>query len=305
MIHAVALSKMTFAASYHEYTARDAALYAICAGMAVTDPERADELRYVIVSPDQPTLPTMVAAVAWDDQWVHQIGVDVLGVLHTAQTIRMHQPMPASARLLSRRRIGRVEDRGAERGAVISLISEIFDADTDTPLADTELFILARRDGGFSQSAVSPAQRPDDDPGRPPDLVDVTTTSRSLALQYRLLGDDNPLHAIPAAAARSGFARPILHGLCTLAIACKHVTSGALGGDARSIRSIEARFSGEVYPGDTLQTSVWKDGGELLFSTVALERGRSVLKGGRILTDEVWRCPHRAGADVPISGTDK
>src|SRR5262249_17374239 len=153
----------------------------------------------------------------WDDQWVHQIGVDVAGVLHTAQTIRMHRPIPASARLMSRRRIGRVEDRGAERGAVISLVSEIQDAETGALLADTELIILARNDGGFSPSAVRSGPRLDEESGRPPDIVDIPPTSRSLALQYRLLGDDNPLHAIPTAAARSGFRHPILHGLCTLA----------------------------------------------------------------------------------------
>jgi len=217
----------------------------------------------------------------------------------------MHRPIPVSARLISRRRIGRVEDRGAERGAVISLVSEIFDVETGALLADTELVILARNDGGFSPSAVRPGQRLDEEPGRPPDVVDITPTSRSLALQYRLLGDDNPLHAIPTAALKSGFKHPILHGLCMLAIACKHVTCSALGGDTRSIRSIEARFSGEVYPGETLQTSIWKDGENLLFTTVALERGRTVLKGGRVRTDGVHSLPDRSRADVATSGTDK
>jgi len=305
MIDHAALSIMTFPVRHHEYTARDAALYAICAGMAATDPKREDELRYVIVGSNQLTLPTMVTAVAWDEQWVHQIGVDVSGVLHTDQTIKIYQPFPASARLMSRRSIGRVEDRGVDRGAVISLVSEIFDAETEAHLADTELVILARGEGGFLESEPSPAHRREDDPSGPPHLVDTTPTSRSLALQYRLLGDDNPLHAMPAAAAKSGFERPILHGLCTLAIACKHVTSSALRGDARSISSIEARFSGEVYPGETLQTSVWKSGEDLLFTTVALERGRAVLRGGHIRTDKARLLATSSEACVTTSGADK
>ena len=50
--------------------------------------------------------------------------------------------------------------------------------------------------------------------GVPSEPQERSWTSKD-ALLYRLSGDRNPLHAYPKFAARGGFARPILHGLCT------------------------------------------------------------------------------------------
>jgi acyl dehydratase len=86
----------------------------------------------------------------------------------------------------------------------------------------------------------------------------VHPTSRDQALVYRLSGDRNPLHSDPAHAARAGFERPILHGLCSLGFACRAVIDTLAGGDSRILAALGARFSAPVYPGETLRTEIYR-----------------------------------------------
>jgi acyl dehydratase len=101
-------------------------------------------------------------------------------------------------------------------------------------------------------------------------------------LLYRLSGDKNPLHADPAFAALGGFDRPILHGLCSYGVVCKAAVDRALDGDVSAVGSYAARFSGVVYPGETIVTFVWEDGDRLLLEAKTAERGSPVLTNGVI-----------------------
>jgi acyl dehydratase len=92
------------------------------------------------------------------------------------------------------------------------------------------------------------------------------------ALWYRLLGDRNPLHSHPDFAAKAGYPRPILHGLCTYGVAGRVLVAELGGGDATRIRAVGARFTSPVFPGETLTTSVWRtEPGHAVFRTEAAE----------------------------------
>ena len=69
-----------------------------------------------------------------------------------------------------------------------------------------------------------------------------------------------------------GFERPILHGLCSFGVVCKAVVDKALDGDMTRVAGYRARFSGVVYPGETLVTNVWDEGDHLLVTAVTAER---------------------------------
>jgi len=80
-------------------------------------------------------------------------------------------------------------------------------------------------------------------------------------------------------AAMGGFDKPILHGLCTYGISAKLVIQNYADGDPKRLNSINARFVGHVFPGETLVLHTWKDGNKVIFKGVTKERGKDVIVG--------------------------
>jgi acyl dehydratase len=100
------------------------------------------------------------------------------------------------------------------------------------------------------------------------------------ALLYRVAsGDRNPLHADPGFASFAGYERPILHGLCTYGIVGKAVVDRSLDGDVGAMSRFRARFSGVVFPGETVLTRIWDDEDGLIVEASVEERAATVLSG--------------------------
>jgi acyl dehydratase len=77
------------------------------------------------------------------------------------------------------------------------------------------------------------------------------------------------LHTDPDFAARGGFDRPILHGLCTYGYTGRALLSAVCGGDPARFQHIEGRFASPVYPGETLTIRMWAGDGDTVFVTSA------------------------------------
>jgi acyl dehydratase len=118
-------------------------------------------------------------------------------------------------------------------------------------------------------------------PNRPHDSACALATRPDQALIYRLSGDRNPLHSDPNIAKMAGFPRPILHGLCSYGVACRAVLQTYADYDPARIKHFDVRFSAPVFPGETIETRMWKDGDVISFECVVLERGVTVIKNGR------------------------
>lgn len=197
-------------------------------------------------------------------------------ILHDEQFTELARPLPTRATLTHHARIKDIFDLGRHARVVTAI--ESYD-ETGALLATNEVSTLVRGAGGWGGPKGPERAEPRLPPGAP-DAEEEEATTPAQALLYRLSGDINPLHADPAFARRFGFARPILHGLCTFGIVGRHVLRAFCGNDPRRLKSLRARFQESVFPGETLVTSMWREGAtRILVRCTAKERGVVVLSG--------------------------
>ncbi|HEY2271448.1 MAG TPA: MaoC/PaaZ C-terminal domain-containing protein [Jatrophihabitantaceae bacterium] len=253
------------------WSASDVLLYHLALG-AGANPVDPGELRYTTedvlhVLPTFAVVAPSLHATAVPQVEYPGISIDLTTVLHGTQRIDVHRPLPTDGRARAVTRVKDIWDKG--NAAVI--VTETLVRDLDgTPLWTNTSSIFARGEGGFGGSrGPSGSSAP---PDRAPDTVLVTPTLPQQALWYRLLGDRNPLHSSPAFAARAGFPRPILHGLCSFGMVAKALVDDLLDGDVARLAAFEVRFAGVVFPGETLRTSVWRTDASFELVTTVDER---------------------------------
>lgn len=260
------------------YTERDTQLYALAVGMA-QDPLDRKELPFAC-GPDTPVLPSQATVIAWDYGFLLGSGIDEARILHGAQSVTLHRPLPAAADIVSRFSVTDLFDKGPGKGAVIVARTEIFEAASGTPLCTNVWTSYARGEGGFGgKRGESVPVRPP--PARAPDHGLDSRTWPNQPLFYRLLGDINPLHWDPDFAALGGFDRPIMHGLCTFGIACRAVVATVCDHDPRRIRGFRCQFSAPAFPGDTIRTDIWVEGPRAVFRCRAVERDVDLVVNGK------------------------
>ena len=213
-----------FADVLQAYTQRDSILYALSLGFG-SEPTNPQHLRFVYERGLE-SFPTMAVVLGHPGAWMAdpETCIDLLRVLHGEQHLRLHRPLPPSGELRAVNRVTEVLDKGAGKGALITIERQLFDAaGGGDPYSTQQAVIFARGNGGFG-GPTGPSRPPHPLPQREPDAtVDIATLPQS-ALLYRLNGDYNPLHADPEVAARAGFPAPILHGLASFGIAARAVS---------------------------------------------------------------------------------
>jgi len=196
-------------------------------------------------------------------------------VVHGEESITINGPVPVEGTVRAKLSVVGVADKGRDRGALISTRRDIFTEDSDQPFAIIETTTFCRRDGGCgSVGTVAPLGAPT--PDTAPDEIWSVDIPVDAALLYRLSGDLNPLHIDPAYAAAAGFEKPILHGLCTFALAARPVWQDLP--EHKRLQMVACRFAGPVFPGDKLEIELWRQDKAVRFRGHV--GGRPVLEKG-------------------------
>ncbi len=198
-------------------------------------------------------------------------------LLHGEQDLEIHKAVPVAATVTTAGKIAGIYDKGKAALVVLEMVTKDEGGD---PLFTNRFSLFIRGEGGWGgDSGPRPAH---ERPERQPDLVVESKTLPQQALLYRLSGDKNPLHADPEFSRLGGFEVPILHGLCSYGIVCKAVVDHALGGETAKVTRYQARFAGVVFPGETIVTSIWKDGNDILIDAKTKERATPVISNAAI-----------------------
>jgi acyl dehydratase len=261
------------------WTSTDALLYAIGVGAGLGDPLH--ELEFTTENTAgvaQQVLPTYGVLLAQARMSGDLGDFDRAMLVHAEQSIELHKPLPVQGTLRTSATVTGIYDKGS--GALVETENHAVDAATGEPMVTTRGSTFIRGEGGFGgdRGTAQPWELPD----RSPDHKVTQQTRPEQALLYRLSGDRNPLHADPAFAARGGFSRPILHGLCTYGITGRVLLHELCGSDPARFRSMSGRFSRPVLPGESLVVSIWVgDDGTGQFQT-AQEDGTVVIDRGTV-----------------------
>jgi len=264
----------------HDYTEKDAILYALGVGLG-HDPTDEVELAFVYEK-NLKVLPTFACVLGYTPFWLRDqdTGIDFLKAVHGEQGFVIHRPIAPRGEVAGITRILDVVDKGPGKGALIYSERRIVDRASGELIATLTQTTFCRGDGGFG-GPQRPTPAPHALPDRAPDFVCDLGTRPEAALIYRLSGDTNPLHAEPSHAKAAGFPRPILHGLATFGVAGHAILKAICSYDPSRLIAMDGRFSAPVYPGETIRTEMWRDGGVISFRARVRERDVMAINNGR------------------------
>ncbi len=274
-----------------EYDWKDVVMYALGVGAGY------DELEYCYED-GLKVIPSFAAAMAYPFLAESGIaaGVNPAGLLHAEQDIIFHSPIPTKGKLTSKGKIVEVYDKGKEKGALLVAEADTF-YDSGQKLFTNVFTLFCRLDGGFGGPDVSKDEVVI--PDRAPDMEDEFLPADNQPLFYRLSGDLFPLHADPKFAQKSGFERPIMHGLCTQGYACRILIKHLFPGEPERIKRLRVKFSRPLYPNVPVTVRIWKTGGNKgLFQVVNPQTDEKVIDRGVI----EWKSPEEADHSARQTG---
>ena len=251
------------------WTAKDTMLYALGVGCGV------DQLSFS-TEKNQQVLPTYAVIAGMGGIPFDKIGTFNFAMLvHGEQAIEVFGAIPPAGKVRTTGRVAAIVDKG--KAGLVTFECESKDAETGELRFRNRMTAFIRGAGGFGGDP-GPKAVPFEVPGRKADHEVTYQTTPDQALIYRLSGDMNPLHSDPDLAKSVGFPKPILHGLCTFGHVGRAILHTFCDGDPARMKDFDVRFSGVVYPGETIVSEMWKEGADrVVVQAKTKERGEVVL----------------------------
>jgi acyl dehydratase len=252
-------------ASTFDYEERDVMLYALGIG--------AKELPFIFER-ELKVIPTFAVIPAFPALMGLAAGVEInpVMILHGEQGFRIAKTIPTNGSLTTSGVVTGVYDKG--KGALVTIDSTTTDASGETVFTNTS-GVFVRGAGGFGGDRGPGAGNKA--PERAPDKTLEDTTLDIQAAIYRLSGDRNPLHIDPGFSKMAGYDRPILHGLCSFGYAGRAVLAAYCDNDPERLAGLSVRFTGVVFPGDTITTEMWDEGDGKIIVQSKTQEGRVVI----------------------------
>ena len=189
-------------------------------------------------------------------------------VIHGEHDFHFHRPIEPGQRLFTRSVLQRVANSKAGVQLVVRAETQTHDG---TLLCVQYSGCLVQGARVEADKGEPPPARPLGTAGRALGAVTVTLPDDQAAL-YAEAARDYSAYTLDAAAAKAkGFPAPILHGMCTIALASRAVVDQGCGGDTRRLKRLGCRFSHPLYmTGGQRLTTTLQEGGS--------ERGRQILR---------------------------
>lgn len=250
-----------------------ALLYAVGVGAGLDDP--AQELQFTTENTPgapQQVIPTFATMMNLHSDWSEQLGwkregLSPVGLVHGEQSVTLDRPIPVDGKVHLSKVLEGVYDKGSGALVVMDMVMTL--ADTGERLGSTRMSLFAQGRGGFGGPRAPAGEVPRALPDRAPDLVVSLRTGLNQSLIYRLSGDRHPHGTWLPRALADGFERPILYGLGSFGFACRALLKGLCDGDGARFGHMEGRFSKPVYPGDVLDTRIWRTDDGAMFQMLA------------------------------------
>jgi multifunctional beta-oxidation protein len=268
-------------ASKFVYAQRDLILYALSVGASHTD------LPLVFEGNKNFTPLPVFGLIPFFNAKTHYNMDDIMTkfdqrlLLHVDQFLEIRAPIPLSGTLSTYPKLVQVVDKGKD----VLVVQGFTTVDENNKeIFYNETTVLVRGGGGFGGDKQlrdrGPATSNNTPPSRSPDHVVEEKTAVGQAALYRLNGDLNPLHIDPEFSSKGGFKTPILHGLCSLGVAGKHVFQ-----KYGSYRDLRGKFTSPVLPGQTLRTEMWLEKSRVFFQVVVVETGKKAISSAAVTLD--------------------
>jgi acyl dehydratase len=272
-----------------EWTSKDTLLYAVGVGAGQEDP--LTELEFTTENSEgvqQLALPSY-AALMQRAGWIGNLGFEERqwegmewgrprGLVAGEQGVIMHGVLPAEGKANVSVTLEGIYDKGS--GALVVADAHVRLAGSDEEVATARMGLFIRGQGGFGGPRAPQDEVAWTEPTGEPDVTITYATIPGQSLIYRLSGDRNPHCSDPTRAQADGFEKPIFQGLGAFGFACRALLHGLCDGDVRRFGSMHVRFSKVIYPGETLETRIWRTDGGAQFRTRALENDKIVLDRG-------------------------